>query len=731
VWKKAISENPLFLHTLVLFLASLIWLPVHESRLFNGLDGDYMRILVRQQWAWMPFGPALGMNVFQGLGNAFYPTNMNLIPAFLIQSSLSLGDPWPALTYAIFGVELFLATYFWGRLIVSSRTMSLVAAWGLVLLALPFLYKPLWRAEYQITPQLFDLLVLQVAFLWCMATVGEKATAGQGVRCVVASLIPTYMVVSNPLISSVFFPTMGVMGIALILFSETKRVRLIRLLMVCAASLVIVASGVPSFVLGNTLFSVPAFFADELVRHQDSLGHASIVFQYPTYPAGAVVVPLSVLGSISLIRSGSRTGRRFAWLHLLLSGGYILGGALAILFLPSWRGPQGQYFEYSLWPSYALYATAGIRWIWNLVASYITLKFDLIDRLQLDILDRLSPVARSENVTVLLIPLCALCLTVLGPKQAGGHHFPPNSSPIVDVLRSELALKPGAPFRGYTATFTGLEGDAGIGWMEQHAFDQGVLVPAVNNDHRFTGMWHFDVPTLNEYNHYTTPTLYLFSSRLLARPIDKQVRNVTTYTLPDENILRALGVRFVVADRALLGTWEPRLILPVKGGVALYLYELQRPNLGTFSPVTIRRVSTAGEVIEAIRHGIDFEKEVIVNDNVTESLIPAEQASLFVEPGGVRLAASSRESSLVLLPIQYSACLRMKANSPLPSNFRFIRANLVETAVVFSGELDVTISLANGPAVSSSCRLKDFKDVERLELREGAKSFPLRHYSFN
>jgi hypothetical protein len=173
------------------------------------------------------------------------------------------------------------------------------------------------------------------------------------------------------------------------------------------------------------------------------------------------------------------------------------------------------------------------------------------------------------------------------------------------------------------------------------------------------------------------------------------------------------------------------LILPVKGGVALSLYELQRPNLGTFSPVTIRRVSTAGEVIEAIRHGIDFEKEVIVNDNVTESLIPAEQASLFVEPGGVRLAASSRESSLVLLPIQYSACLRMKANSPLPSNFRFIRANLVETAVVFSGELDVTISLANGPAVSSSCRLKDFKDVERLELREGAKSFPLRHYSFN
>src|SRR5262249_23586919 len=151
-------------------------------------------------------------------------------------------------------------------------------------------------------------------------------------------------------------------------------------------------------------------------------------------------------------------------------------------------------------------------------------------------------------------------------------------SDIVSTLRSELLLEPGATFRGSVATFAGGDPTGSINWMNQVVYDYKIW-GLTGKDHRSVGLWKYGIPTLFEYSHYITPPSYLFLSRMLARPIDYQIRNVMTLTVPDASVLQALGVRFVISDKILQDDFRLRHISDLGSGTELRLYELPNPNL--------------------------------------------------------------------------------------------------------------------------------------------------------
>ena len=112
----------------------------------------------------------------------------------------------------------------------------------------------------------------------------------------------------------------------------------------------------------------------------------------------------------------------------------------------------------------------------------------------------------------------------------------------------ESAMVGGAPFRGRTANMIGRSIDHSVDWLDLHAID-GSLSQTAGNELRLVGLNYFGIPSLFEYTSTITPFFYALTSRLLARPGDRQMRSIVVLRRIDPRILAMLGVRFVITDR--------------------------------------------------------------------------------------------------------------------------------------------------------------------------------------
>ena len=79
--------------------------------------------------------------------------------------------------------------------------------------------------------------------------------------------------------------------------------------------------------------------------------------------------------------------------------------------------------------------------------------------------------------------------------------------------------------------------------------------------------------------------------------------------------------------------------------------------------------------------------------------------------GGLHVSGHSDGTSLVVLPQQFSHCLRAH-----DSRVRLVRVNLMLTGVIFSGDVDTDILFDYG-IFTPYCRLADLADVKRLDLK--------------
>jgi len=137
-------------------------------------------------------------------------------------------------------------------------------------------------------------------------------------------------------------------------------------------------------------------------------------------------------------------------------------------------------------------------------------------------------------------------------------------------------------------------------------------------------------------------------------------------------------------------------------------YELPDPNLGNYSPTQVTIADSAPAILAQLGDAnFDFRRNVVLTEGL-EALTPARDLKLTIVRGGVRLSGASDGTSLVLLPQQFSHCLA--ASDP---RVRIVRADLAWAALVFSGKVDTTVTLAYG-LFSPRCRRADLADLKRL-----------------
>jgi len=143
--------------------------------------------------------------------------------------------------------------------------------------------------------------------------------------------------------------------------------------------------------------------------------------------------------------------------------------------------------------------------------------------------------------------------------------------------------------------------------------------------------------------------LAFFVRHLLSGDGDQKELHFALPTAINVDVLRSMGVRFIVTDVAVASDRATlRETIAPKEGVAIGLYELSDPNLGTYSPTTLTTLASTGDFLLQVKRVPNLlETHAFVSGAVDARLVPARNARLIFEKRGCtfpRIATVGRRS---------------------------------------------------------------------------------------
>jgi hypothetical protein len=316
-----------------------------------------------------------------------------------------------------------------------------------------------------------------------------------------------------------------------------------------------------------------------------------------------------------------------------------------------------------------------------------------------------------RGVALSVFPILGLIHLSFGMRAAAS---PPRDASLEQYLHERIAIGVGKPFRGYAATIwvDDREGAANRPVELIHGMDP--IKYYLNRFDETFYLWRANIPTLEEYGQWTSAQAHAFAQRLLKADTGRAHVNYLRAFTFDRDILRALGVRFVLTNaQTVEGPATLRASIAPPGVSGVRLFEFNDPNLGTYSPTQFVKATTAEEIVQRIRenkHRLD--QVAVVSDDVPSTTAKARNVVMIVERDGLRVQAASDGPVHILLPVQFSHCLVVVNRAAA----RLTRANLFQTLMSFDRAVDAHIEFRFGLFADNSCRLQDGLDNKALGL---------------
>lgn len=760
----------------VLYLVTMagLWrLPNALWGMYGNTDGMWAAWNIEGILEWGAAFDLSPFNPLSGMGSMFLPNLPWLNPA-----ALSLGLPWPRdvrylISYSIYFAELCLANVLLLRALGLSAVRSVVGAQIYAVTLFPpsgGAFLSLWW--FSLAPVNAHLVAVANVILVLWIRVGRQRTRAN-LGCVGGMVVATLIgLVSAPLTFLTYIPTYALVGVALLLaqgrdrrsvfwklaaagvlagalgmlgFPEYLRATLA----VSARAIEFPAPFAPRSAMLSTEFWMNLWQEFEVCRRPQEL----LCPRYPIFWFHA----LALVGAGRELLWGRKLLRPLAaWflcyvaaIHLYEFASYaLLFGKLHVLSAP-----------YLVWASYPFFALFFVSFVFmplDAVARMAWRWHDARGKAQwMRIPEKLRGVAESmwswrgwpvicRSLLLLVVPALGWYLSenmlpdrgAVPPKKTmlpfiGASALrEPVVGPVTNYLVEHASVRPGRRFQGYTATYFGDRAGHiryGVGYtspnMAAHIYVEARQYLDQHYGNRFqeTDLWAFNIPTFEEYGQWVTQQAYTFATALFSsggdvvHPVFLRIYQV------DVDLLRMLGVRFLIADLQLD---DSRLTLRAKQTSTtagpIYLYEIAGANLGTYSPTRPIRVGTFAEALEMLRRRKEsLSEEVIVFEPLPDGLRPARTVEMRVGRDGLRIAAQSAGRSLVLLPVQFSRCLQLRpgpGGSEVPAG-RLHRANGLHTLLEFEGRIDAVVKFEFGLGGASQCRLQDARELDDLGLR--------------
>jgi hypothetical protein len=305
---------------------------------------------------------------------------------------------------------------------------------------------------------------------------------------------------------------------------------------------------------------------------------------------------------------------------------------------------------------------------------------------------------------LMLVPLGGMAYSFERAKIVLARYYSTpwaNEPELVDYLVHSTRLSVGQTYRGSSLELT------------------GDIVSVAN-------LWRRGVPTLDEYSQLVTPQAFYLQTALLGSPAGLNGFGYGLMIGPGANVelifktLQALGVRYILnpsplveADKRQVPSVKvphrPHHALPGEEPGIWHIYELPDPNIGNYSPTEVVVAASARDIVAILgAKDFDFRRRVVLPTG-GPSLVPARDTRLTINRGGgLHVFGKSDRVSLIILPLQFSHCLKAS-----DSDVGIVRANLFWAGVIFSGTIDTDVSFDYG-MFSPGCRRADMADMKRL-----------------
>jgi hypothetical protein len=635
------------------------------------------------------------LNPLQGPGSQMMPMNVWVNPAY-----------WPFAFFAkelasdISGIIAFIcyaaACYVMARCFDVPRVPSIIAAQFTVLIFAPVVLMLAFAPNFVSIP---GLAVVYAPHLLAFGLLARLSPERPQMWFIAGGLLGLlfYSLYCDPLWTAVS-GLAWIVPFAVVTFSARRRdIILVRCAVLGGCVVVLLLSGALEYVYSLSQYTARVQFPDLLERPR-SLLFTSVLFRskYAAY-FYCWCVPGWALG-IWLLRGRPRilvvAGVVSALLLLAYSAAFLYSAGY-------WWLPVPIYIEHTL---FALFWTAAIAGYWGGLEVLAARARGWKHAPAFSSAQATAVTAIATVAIAFVIPAVLIGKGLKYKELPNYWHEPwPNEPELRAFLGNNIGLRADPRFRGSIFFYT-------------FQFDEFLTLDS---------LWIDSIPTTNEYSQLVTPQAIYFVHELFKRNVAGDLNWFRPWINTGEGsfptlfrAFRALGVRYVggYVPLQIRGMDDfPSVSFPRRSPFSSGLWvihEISDVNVGNYSPTEITVAPSAAETIDALASpNFDFSRQAVLSTELRGRLVPARDMQLSVIRGGWHVSGRSDGTSLVVLPQEFSNCLRAR-----DERVRLVRVDLILTGVIFSESVDTDISLDFG-IFSPGCRRADLADVKQLGLK--------------
>jgi hypothetical protein len=635
------------------------------------------------------------LNPLQGPGSQMMPMNVWVNPAY-----------WPFAFFAkelasdISGIIAFIcyaaACYAMARCFDVPRVPSIIAAQFTVLIFAPVVLMLAFAPNFVSIP---GLAVVYAPHLLAFGLLARLSSERPQMWLIAGGLLGLlfYSLYCDPLWTAVS-GLAWIVPFAVVTFSAGRRdIILVRCAVLGGCVVVLLLSGALEYVYSLSQYTARVQFPDLLERPRTLL-FTSVLFRskYAAY-FYCWCVPGWALG-IWLLRGRPRilvvAGVVSALLLLAYSAAFLYSAGY-------WWLPVPIYIEHTL---FALFWTAAIAGYWGGLEALAARARGWKHATAFSSARATAVTAIAMVAIAFVIPAVLIGKGLKYKELPNYWHEPwPNEPELRTFLGNNIGLRADPRFRGSIFFYT-------------FQFDEFLTLDS---------LWIDSIPTTNEYSQLVTPQAIYFVHELFKRNVAGDLNWFRPWVNTGEGsfstlfrAFRALGVRYVggyvplrIRDMDDFPSVSFPRRSPFSSGLWV-IHEIPDVNVGNYSPTEITVAPSAAETIDALASpNFDFSRQAVLSTELRGRLVPARDMQLSVIRGGLHVSGRSDGTSLVVLPQEFSNCLRAR-----DERVRLVRADLILTGVIFTESVDTDISLDFG-IFSPGCRRADLADVKQLGLK--------------
>ena len=684
----------------------------------KGASGDitWMHVINQQKLIWTYPWTMESFNPFFGMTSTWTLVNPWLFPSEIIKH--------PYLLKAIFNGNHFIAyvlgaTIQWFELAVGIVYLARVAgcSWAKSLIAFQLgsvaVYAHLFNIGFNahnawLCPMIMHLYMIAFIFLGLYIQLGVNRRKTD--LFILLSLPGICLLGLFSFLShfSTLILSLAPFGIVILLMAREKRHILFKTLAAGIVGILLVL--VYPYISSSADYTSRRFFPNEIVDNQQNYDYVGIFFKSP------VLFWIIASGILYSLRAKSKNLVMIAVGSLVHMGLMLVIGYCWLFTNINWaKFPSPHYIEQPVYPIYLIAAISG----WSIAFSEFKQFLSKISYRKL-----ISPHGLLKfTISILITPLI-LCSLYLGPGLVDRltmnlrlYRPVPIADQWTRTIEKELRLEPGSEFNGSIASI-----------FKTRPHYHLIFWP------RWATQWNeYNIPSFEEYSQTLTPQLYFFSTRFLWPKLTYFHRNNIKVVVPNIKLLSMLGVRMIITDRKIPGqqlvkseklpeTWVSMFSEKELKPIYHYLYRIPGTNIGNYSPTKVLHRSNITGMLDVLYDSRFNPKiEVISNRKLKEDFVQAEDSIMKYNKGVViNIRATSSGRSILVLPVQFSNCLKVENLLSTPEQPEIFTANLMQTGIVFENKLNANLKFEYG-LFNAGCRIQDIENIKDLKIKSNSK----------